>query len=657
MNADDAKGHGANIVALWVCIAITAFSLWLRNGFPISAIASANTDDFLYIRLAAALRRAHWLGAYDQLILAKGPVFSGFVAVISLFHTPLKIAEQGVYLAAAGGLSFAAFKLSGHRALGVVLFAALAFNPVLWSASLSRVVRDGLYIGLSVAVLAAFAILWTRPLAGGRNTVLGALFTGALAAAFWLTREEGVWLAPALAIFGGIVLVSFVQRAALIRSTLIAAGATAGCVLLVATINFAVYGVFADVEFRAPGFLSGYGALTRVKHESWRPYVMVPAEVREKIYRVSPAAAELRPHLEGENGQQWKRTGCALQPDVPCTDILGGWFVWAVRDAVALAGYARSGGEAEAFYRRLGAEINAACDDGRLSCIAARASVAPPFRGSYLTDALKAAPRLLSLLLTFGREELVTLPTTGSPQRLAQFRALVGPIEMPPSTAPITRIFGWLAAYGAPPTLFVLDATGAPSGQVEVTRAPDIDRVLPREGFTAQLFTLYPACPQLDCTVVLKLGDGSEHPIPLKALGGVPPENRAYVLNIDDVERPVNGISTEVAERIALPQGIARGIAAGYARLALPLFGLGVAGLLLGLWVFRTQPPTFVLAGLAAASAAVVATRIALLSYIQVSTFPTANLVYLSAASPFVIITAVIGIWVGVKAVRFKMRG
>jgi hypothetical protein len=180
---------------------------------------------------------------------------------------------------------------------------------------------------------------------------------------------------------------------------------------------------------------------------------------------------------------------------------------------------------------------------------------------------------------------------------------------------------------------------------------------LPGEGFAAQLFTLYPECPQLDCTVVMKLGDGREHPLPLAAFGGVPPENPAYILNVDDVERPVTGISPEIAARIALPQSIARRIAAGYAALALPLLAVGVVGLLFGLWVFRKQPSLFMVAGLAAAGATAVASRIVLLSYLEVSSFPTANMVYLSSASPFVIVAAVIGLWVGAKALMSKLRG
>lgn len=655
MTADETRWHRANLVCLWIGLVIAGFSLWLRNGFPVHAIASANTDDFLFIRLAAALRRAHWLGAYDHLILAKGPVYSGFIAVVSVFHVPLKIAEHAVYLVAAGALSFAAFRLARSHLLGMLLFTALAFNPVLWTDSLARVLRDGLYIGLTLGVFAAFALLWSQDITR-RKEIWAALFTGGLAAAFWLTREEGIWMAPVLVVLGGVILLARRDLRRFVRITAIAAAAAAASVLLVAGINFALYRVFTDVEFRAPGFLSAYGALTRVEHVSWQRYILVPREVREKVYTVSPAAAELRAHLEGESGDQWRRTGCALQPSVPCTDILGGWFVWALRDAVAAAGHTRSGGESEAFYQRLADEVDAACDDKRLSCSGARATFAPPFRGEYVRDAVAAGPRFLSMLLNFGREELFTLPSTGAPSRLAVFRALIGPFGTPPSKAPITQIIGWVAGAGGPPTVTVIDAQGNARGRVELTRAPQIDPVLPQAGFAAQVFVATPECPAFDCEVVFRLADGTERKLALADFTGVPAEDPAYILTVDHVERQVDGLSPEVAARLALPQGIARAIAAVYAAVSLPLLVLGIAGALFGVWVFRREPETLIVSGLAIAAATAIASRIAILSYLDVSTFPTLNTLYLSSASPFAIVAAVVGTWVGIQALRRMSR-
>ena len=63
--------------------------------------------------------------------------------------------------------------------------------------------------------------------------------------------------------------------------------------LLVGTvnaINYSRYGVFINNDFRAHHFPAAYGALARIEHERWRPYVVFPADARRKAYQVSPAA-------------------------------------------------------------------------------------------------------------------------------------------------------------------------------------------------------------------------------------------------------------------------------------------------------------------------------------------------------------------------------
>jgi len=73
----------------------------------------------------------------------------------------------------------------------------------------------------------------------------------------------------------------------------------------VAALNGARYGVTAVTEIKSPEFLAAYGALLRVKHKGWKPTVPVPEDVRERLYDVSPAFAELKPSLAGEPGKRW----------------------------------------------------------------------------------------------------------------------------------------------------------------------------------------------------------------------------------------------------------------------------------------------------------------------------------------------------------------
>ena len=653
-------GRGA-AVALLLAAAVALLSLWLRSGFPLQALGGASIDDALFIRLADSLRRAHWLGSYSNVILAKGMSYPLFIAVTSLLHIPLKIAEQGVYLTAAAGFAFLAFRLSRNRWLGVVLFCVLALNPVLWAASFARVAREGLYIGLSLAVAAAAAALCLQPLAAsGRRGRAGLVAAaGILFAAYWLTREEGVWILPTLGMIAAFAVIAIAvdrgrppgakRRIALEGATTFAAGlgAALALVTVVAGLNLAVYGVFTDVEFRAHGFLSAYGALTRVKQDDALPFVPVPRAVREKVYSVSPAAAELRPLLEGELGAQWQRDGCASQGIHPCTDILGGWFVWALRDAVAAAGHYRTSGESESFYERMAREIDLGCAAHRLDCLASRIGLRPQFHPRQVVDAVVASPRLAALLFRFGKGEIASAPSDGTQAQLALFRSLAGPVAPRDETAAITNVNGWVAGAQAPPAIAITDAAGNAAGSVDLSPAPDVDRAF--AGMFGRRFFIRPQCPA-DCNIIITTADGAVRQLPLSSLLGAPPADTAYQLNIEFLSQRDGTLPAAVRERLEPIQRIARAIADVYAFAMPALFMTGCLGLVIALGIFRRDPALVFLTGTAVAAGAAVAARVALLSYIDVTSFSTVNTPYLSPAAPFIIIVAVLGNWLGLRA-------
>ena len=76
--------------------------------------------------------------------------------------------------------------------------------------------------------------------------------------------------------------------------------------------------------------------------------------------------------------------------------------MWELRDAVRNAGHYRSAPEAARFYKTLADQIDAACDDGRLMCLPARASTLPPFRLQYVADTLESTKVVSQKIFTFG---------------------------------------------------------------------------------------------------------------------------------------------------------------------------------------------------------------------------------------------------------------
>ncbi len=467
------SSHAASLLVAYA--AITVASLWLRSAFPVFAIGNAGHDDLLFLNLARSIGRGHWLGDYTNLTLAKGMYYSAFIALSHGIGVPLKVAEQAAFLCAAGLMTWVVVRLSGKKYLGLILFAVLAFNPAMWSPWLARVIREGLYVSISLTLFALAAAAWLlrgKLQLPARARILVFIVLGLTAAAYYLTREEDLWLVPALAILAGYFLIAEWfetknenkqrlrerwRRVAV--SFALPAAMFAAAVGSVAAVNYARYGVFGSNEFRNSSFLAAYGALARIPHEEWRRFIFFPKDAREKAYAVSEAARELQPFLEGTMAAGWRRAGCEQTRTDPCPEILGGWWIWALRDAVQLAGHYRSGAAALAFYERLAREINEACDDGRLSCLPPRATLAPPFRWHYLRDALSPAARLTGMLVCLGCGSVGSPPSIGTDTALAFYKHMVGtisrtrPAESEPQDIPKLKIAGTLAKLYATLTL------------------------------------------------------------------------------------------------------------------------------------------------------------------------------------------------------------
>ena len=642
--------------------AISALSLWLRSAVPAMALSGATHDDFLFVRQAYYLGAGAWLGPFDNLTLAKGMAYPAFILAAFLSGLPLKLAEHVVYLAAAGAAAWIVVRMVGRRLLGLTLFAFLAFNPLLWHEQLARVIREGLYGSLSLALvmLAAGAIFghhWGWSFLPRRLMLFVA--AGIVGGVYWLTREEGIWLAPALAVLLGAVGLDLLfrwrsgERRAALRLMTIAVGVAtagltgAGIVGAVAVANRASYGIFASNEFHGSAFPAAYGALSRIRHDTWRRHVVFPKDAREKAYAISAAARELRSSLDGEHGEFWREIGCAQTQTSPCPEILSGWFMWALRDAAAAAGHYSSGRDADAFYRRLADEINAACDRGSLSCLPFRATMAPPFRWHYVTDALTAVPALLRILVTVGNAEVGASPSSGLEFYIEHMAELVGPVSRP--FVSVVAIIGRIDAKDGLPAMFMRDRSMAAFRSELVTRPLDnVPATSPDRRLVE--FELTTDCRRPTCDLVVKSGP-DERVVQLAALA---PGSLLHTADQDVSIRAIlergegthKAFAAQKLQRLQL--SVARAIARGYT-IAIPMLAiLSLVGFVAAVVVKspHSLPPG--LLALTAACAAAVAARIALLAYLDVTSIWSINLLYLSPATPLFLCFVVLGMYCGV---------
>jgi hypothetical protein len=301
-------------------------------------------------------------------------------------------------------------------------------------------VREPLYQVLSLALFFLAARFFTEGEPGhGRR--FGKTF-GVIAGCYWLTREEGIWLLPALAalalpavppILANVRERQHARLKETMRWAITPLVAFLSVVMLVNSINWVKYKVFRNNDFRSGPFAQAYGALARIKHDEWKRYVVFPRDARERAYAVSPAARELASYFEGDSGKGWikssqgypKPWGCVGEPQACNDEILSGWFVWALRDAVVAAGHYQSATDADAYYRRLAEEINAACDSNTIPCRERRDSLAPVWRGHYLRDTLLASKEVLMTLVDLGPEPVGVPASDLTPEQARIFQTTI----------------------------------------------------------------------------------------------------------------------------------------------------------------------------------------------------------------------------------------
>ena len=218
----------------WAAVALTIAKVWLTRGQAVFAIGSAEHDDRLFINLANALLHGEWLGPYNQLTLAKGPFYSLWIAFVFLVGLPLGFAQQIAYAGSCAVLVRALAPMLAAGSARFAVYAVLLGNPMSFEASsLGRVLRQHIATPLALLIFAGLIALYARRSEPFRRLAPWAALLGASLAAFWMTREDVIWIAPSVVLLAGAVAVAvYRDRPAPWRPLAWAACVGAACAVL-----------------------------------------------------------------------------------------------------------------------------------------------------------------------------------------------------------------------------------------------------------------------------------------------------------------------------------------------------------------------------------------------------------------------------------------
>jgi hypothetical protein len=359
--------HGK--VFLWSVTGLILTKMWLTSAIRIEP-ALAPHDSLNYVSHAYAILAGAWFGAYSDMTLIKEPFYPIYLAVVQQIGLTLPFANLLLYATACVIACLAIRPIVRNGILLSVVFAALFFNPMTYASLAWLAMRSGVNDSLALLATACALGILVRRHAPLRALLKWWVGLAASFAAFWLTREEAIWLVPCVLVILAAYVLSIRKDPAFRWKVLALAIPLAFWYLsgaAIAKMNHHMYGWSVVVETKAPEFVSAYSSMARIVSDNNDIRIYVPKSSREIAYSVSPAARELEPSLEGPYGHNWINMVCKYSIHM-CNDYAGSFFMWAFRDAVGAAGHYTSGAEARSFYLRLASEIDAACDSGRIKC-------------------------------------------------------------------------------------------------------------------------------------------------------------------------------------------------------------------------------------------------------------------------------------------------
>lgn len=417
----------------WAGLGVAVLAMALRAVVPLWVVGDTTIDDLLFVRLANSAAGGHWLGDYSRFTLIKGPGFPLFLAVSERLHTPPLLALQALHVAAAVVTGVAVARVTRRTWWGFALYAVLALDPSYYGAQTSRLLRDDLYASLTLLLLAVFLLAAHTVGTPYRvRYVLGwGLVGGGGLTAYWLTREEHVWLVPSLALMCVAILVVAHRaggRAGLVPAVLMLL--VVGLVLQVGVlgvkkVNEHKYGVALVTDVAEGEYPRTYALWQSVKAGGDHRYVPVSQAQRTAVYAVSPAARELQPVLEGQLLQNYSALSCALVR-VCDGDYTAGFFPYALRDALAATGHERQAQDAQRFLRVLGDQISSACTSHALACRSRPPGLLPRSELISVSAIGRSAWSGTGYLLSFGLGEQDRPASAGSAVNWRFFAQLPG---------------------------------------------------------------------------------------------------------------------------------------------------------------------------------------------------------------------------------------
>lgn len=615
---------------------------------PISLQLYQTYDDALFIKLGESIASGHWLGHFNQLTLVKGAGYPIFLAISSWVGAPVTFSQVVFYAAAALLLWLVTYKITRSRLFSTLVFLLVLFNPNVFQ---ERILRESIYTSQTVTL---FCMTWLALFGNSKQgRLLIPVGAGLVLGWFWITREEGVWILPGIAVlflakfirnkFSGLRAVEIFHQAGPYFLAFLFV------LFVVGLINFRHYKAFVGVDVKDPSFTAAMQQLQRVHVGMGIPYVPLSKESRERLYELSPDFALLKPTLDPPVGSNPSvGSECWIWPSA-CHDFSAGQFFWQVRNGAAAAGKYSSEKEARRYFRQLAHQVSQICEKKEVPCYEpSPIAVMPHLHEVQLKSVWPSIASSWNLLLQKNSRGWIDAPPSdGSQGDLDGVRRFLNyPLstDVASSHASVSRMIamsGWFLddVNG----WFALDTP--PGVQASVTRlaSPDIAKLFPKA--VRQRFQINLSCGYA-CGVKFVSQSGGvfdfDPSSPPKLHSDIHYGHSVIAFDSVTIQSAKTGRASAV---ISISRKFRVGLYRLYSDVVAPLFYIGMFCFLIMIVFYPKRLLSSEAFILSAAIAVVILSRSAILLLINISSFPSLTPSYFSPALCLLPVCSMFAIW------------
>lgn len=381
-------------------------------------------DDTLMFDLANNIVAGKWLGEYNYLTLGKHSFFALWLAGVHLLGINYIVAGQLLFAFACLVLLAAVKPLFKTNVARFFVFGIVLFTPASWAEFTLRVYRDNIYPSLVLLAFAALLGALVRYKEPIQKPIGFYILAGLGFGTAWLTHEDNALLLP----FIGCAVLFFLlvlwlskdvtKKAA--KTAMLAVPLTiyAVCILSWCGMNYKYYGRFIVSDFTSSEFNDAMGALLRTFPDDQIRYLPLPNTSRDALYEISPTFASIQEELEHKD--IYNSFGSVEEEEIYASALH-----WAIRRAAGNAGYYTDAATAEAFYKQVAEEVNAACDAGLIPASKKYSGTFAPFQFSYVKPTLQFFTEEVRVFVFFEQTEPTTVLSIARPDQSEEWETFL----------------------------------------------------------------------------------------------------------------------------------------------------------------------------------------------------------------------------------------